>query len=136
MFVDSMAEQGNDDDTAADIQRLAREYVDLWEQQVKTLAGDEGFATAMSKTFELMNAGAASMSAMTAGATAPKQGTENESGNHPEFGAGAQSKRGAGTETVGAASGYSDDDVHQLLERIAELEHRVAELERERSAQS
>ncbi len=131
-----MTESENSDDTTADIQRLAREYVDLWEQQVKTLAGDEGFATAMSKTFELMNAGAANMAAMAAGNMTSKQGTEDESGNHPEFGASAQSKSGAGPKAAGASSGYSNDDVHKLLERIGELERRVAELEQGRSAKS
>ena len=77
-----MAGSDENDGSAADIQRLAREYVDLWEQQVKTLAGDEGFATAMSKTFELMNAGAANMAAMAAGNMTSKQGSEDEPEPH------------------------------------------------------
>jgi len=131
-----MAGSDENDGSAADIQRLAREYVDLWEQQVKTLAGDEGFATAMSKTFELMNAGAANMAAMAAGNMTSKQGSEDEPGNHPEFGASAQSKSGASAKAAGTPSGYSNDDVHQLLERIGELERRVAELESGRPAKS
>lgn len=131
-----MADSDNNDDAAPDIQRLAQEYVDLWEQQVKTLAGDEGFATAMSKTFELMNAGAANMAAMAGGNVALKQGTEDEPGNPPKFGASAQSKSDAGAQTVSTSSGYSDNDVHQFIERIGELERRVAELERERPAKS
>lgn len=124
------------DASSADIQRLAREYVDLWEEQVKTLAGDEGFATAMSKTFELMNAGAANMAAMAAGNVQSGQGSEDEPRNHAEFGAGAQSTSVSGAETSGAASGHSDHDVHQLIERINQLERRIAELEENQPARS
>ena len=131
-----MAGSDENDGSAADIQRLAREYVDLWEQQVKTLAGDEGFATAMSKTFELMNAGAASMATMATGTTPFKQGSEDEPGDHPEFGASAQSKSGSISKASGTSSGYSNGDVHQLLERISELECRVAELEKGRATKS
>ena len=136
MYMSKMAKSDENDDTATDIQRLAQEYVNLWEQQVKTLAGDEGFATAMSKTFELMNAGAASMATMATGTTSSKEGSEDEPGNHPEFGASAQSKSGSISKATGTPSGCSSDDVHQLLERIGKLERRVAELESERSSKS
>jgi hypothetical protein len=124
------------DASSADIQRLAREYVDLWEEQVKTLAGDEGFATAMSKTFELMNAGAANIAAMAAGNIQSGQGSEDGPRDPAEFGARAQSTSGSGTEASGAASGHSDHDVHQLVERINQLERRIADLEKNQPARS
>lgn len=122
------------DASSADIQRLAREYVDLWEDQVKTLAGDEGFAMAMSKTFELINVGAANMAAMAAGNVQSGQGSEDEPRNHSEFGARAQSTSVSSAEAHGTAPSHPDHDVHQLLERIDQLERRIAELEKNQPA--
>lgn len=122
----------DNDSPSPDIQRLAREYVDLWEAQVKTLAGDEGFATAMAKTFELMNASAAGIAATAAQDWQPKQGNQDEPGDDPEFDAGAQSATGPGAEASGFASGDTEHDVNKLLERIDQLERRIAKLEKER----
>lgn len=128
-----MSENEPDQQSTDDLQRLAKEYVDLWEQQVKALAGDDGFATAMSKTFELMNASAASMATLSGGGVSRAEGARNESRDNEELDAGTQFGFDPGTQTAGASSGYSDNDIDRLLERIGELEVRVAELERGQS---
>lgn len=125
-----MSEKEPKSQSNEDLQRLAKEYVDLWEQQVKALAGDDGFASAMTKTFELMNAGAASMATMAGTNVSRAQGAHDESRDDAELGADAQFSSDQGTQAAGASSGHSDHDINQLLERIGELEGRVAELER------
>lgn len=72
-----MADDKKADDKAdaaeADLQRLARDYVDLWESQIKALSSDEQLARTMAQTMELMNAGAANVAAMMQQAAATTQ---------------------------------------------------------------
>ena len=113
-----------------DVQRLAKEYVDLWEQQIKALAGDETLAKTMAQTMELMNAGAANVAAMmqAAGTEGAHHGTGTGAGGDAGNG---QGERGndPGTQTAGAASGGSEPDVGSLAVRVAELEKRLDRLE-------
>lgn len=102
---------------ADDMQKLAREYVDLWEQQIKALAGDADLANTMAQTTELMNMGAANMAAMMQ--AAGTKATETSDSHGPENGA----------PTPDAASGHSEHDAGKLTARVAELERRLDRLE-------
>ncbi|MBO6519385.1 MAG: hypothetical protein JJ900_00730 [Rhodospirillales bacterium] len=110
----------------ADLQRLAKEYVDLWEQQIKAFSNDEALARTVAQTMELMTAGTANVAAMmqkAAGENAGADSERRESDNRSEYGA------GAGAETAGTAPGDPEPDVHELALRVAELERRLARLE-------
>ena len=102
---------------AEEMQKLTREYVDLWEQQIKALAGDADLAKTMAQTTELMNMGAANMAAMMQ-ATGTKA-TETSETHGPEHGA----------SSAHAASGNSKHDAGKLAARVAELEKRLNRLE-------
>ena len=102
---------------ADDIQKLAREYVDLGEQQIKALAGDADLAKTMAQTTELMNMGAANMAAMMQ--AAGTKATETSKTHGPEDGA----------PPPDAASGNSEHDAGKLAARVAELERRLNRLE-------
>ena len=110
---------GDDDKKidAQDMQKLAREYVDLWEQQIKALAGDADLAKTMAQTTELMNMGAANMAAMMQ--AAGTKATETSETHGPEHGA----------PPAHAASGNSEHDAGKLAARIAKLEKRLDRLE-------
>lgn len=128
-----MTDDPKNDTSEDDIQRLAKEYVDLWESQIKALAGDETLAKTMAQTMELMNAGAANVAAMMqraasssaddmdikgAGDVGGKSGTEqNDQRANPN------------ATATGAASGSPKSDISELTHRVAELEKRLARLE-------
>jgi hypothetical protein len=119
------------------LQRLAREYVDLWEKQIKAFSTDETLARTMAQTMELMNAGAANVAAMMQKAAAtPETGTDDaadpESGHNTGNGTGPDQGHdgtGGGAAAAGAASGGAEPDVRELVQRVAELERRLARLE-------
>ena len=114
-----------------DIQRLVKEYVDLWEGQFKALAGDEALAKAMAQTMELMNAGAANVASMMQRTASSSSGGVNIKGADDVESDAKQSdqKTQSGTATAGATPGSSESDVRELTRRIAELEKRLARLE-------
>ncbi|WNK00700.1 hypothetical protein L2D14_04575 [Thalassospiraceae bacterium LMO-JJ14] len=115
---------GEAEQAGEDLQRLAREYADLWEQQIKAFTTDETLARTMAQTMELMNAGAANVAAMMQkAAQTPEAGTDDK--GHDQ-GDGAD---GSGTTSAGASSGRAEPDVRELALRIAELEKRLARLE-------
>ena len=119
------------DTSQDDIQRLAKEYVDLWEGQFKALAGDEALAKTMAQTMELMNAGAANVASMMQRTASSSSGGVNIKGADDVESDAKQSvqKTQSGTATAGATSGSSESDVRELTRRIAELEKRLARLE-------
>ncbi|MGJ3260342.1 MAG: hypothetical protein ACFE0S_12145 [Rhodospirillales bacterium] len=114
------------DGADADLQRLAKEYVDLWESQIKAFSDDEALARTMAQTMELMTAGTANVAAMmqkAAGESSERSGdgdADDDRGDEPA---------GAGAASSGPASGDPEPDVHELARRVAELERRLARLE-------
>ena len=114
-----------------DIQRFAKEYVDLWEGQFKALAGDEALAKTMAQTMELMNAGAANVASMMQLTASSSNGGVNIKGADDVESDAKQSdqKTQSGTAAAGGTSGSSVSDVRELTRRIAELEKRLARLE-------
>ena len=133
-----MSEDDQNSSGSADLQQMAKQYVDLWEQQIKALAGDDALAQTMAQTMELMNAGAANVAAMMQKAATQGNGTENRTGaddgsdNSADKNAGnaaTERKAGAHAKAAGAAPGRTEPDVRELTLRIAELERRLARLE-------
>lgn len=126
-----MTDDPKNDTPQDDIQRLAKEYVDLWEGQFKALAGDETLAKTMAQTMELMNAGAANVASMMQRTASSSTGGVDIKGADDVEPDAKQSdqKAKSGTATAGAASGGSESDVRELTRRIAELEKRLSRLE-------
>ena len=124
-------------DGSADLEKLAKDYVDLWEQQIKAFTSDEALAHTMAQTMELMNTGAANVAAMMQKAAEPQNGTVKagaddaagrDAGNDADDDEDA-GERKPGAAAVGVASGGAEPDVHELALRVAELERRLARLE-------
>lgn len=115
----------SEQDGAADpgdaIRKMAADYVDMWEQQMRALAKDEGLAETMAQTVQLMNAGAVNMASMMqsfADAGGRAQGATDDA---------ADSKSDA--EASAPAPGDADDDLRAIARRLADIEARLDRLE-------
>ena len=97
-----------------DLDALAKQYLDLWQQQLGGISKDQQTAEIMAQTMELMNAGASAFATMA---------TQNQGY------ADADASSSPSTAASGASSGASDLDVAELARRIARLEKRLDSLE-------
>lgn len=102
-----------------DLDELAQRYLDLWQDQLAELAGDDGVAEVMARTIELMTSGAWAFSTL-AGAK------RSEGGGADDTDTGG---RTAVATAAGAAHGHTDGGVAELARRLAVLEGRIAALE-------
>jgi hypothetical protein len=135
-----------------DLDELAERYLDLWQDQLSTLAGDPEFAEVMTR---LMASSAGAMPAAMPGAAAwaawpaamaglvpgaaGKQAGDGEGAKQAGGGKGAAkttgkggsgpSARPPGAKAAAAAPGDSGADLVELVRRLAALEERVAVLE-------
>lgn len=144
---------------------LARQYLDLWQDQWTALANDPVVAEAMARGFQMMGPGAAAFAnfanllghsnlyaaggdagatmaqaaeAMASGSypggpfapTAPRpaKNDNNNSGHEQAKPATASNSTKAGAATTGAASAGGNGDMAQLLDRLAAMEQRLADL--------
>ena len=118
-----------DEEQQPDIGALARQYVDLWQQQLSGAASDEALAGVMAQTVQLMNAGAAAMASQAASQMAQRikeptdeLGTRGNSSENNDVG-------DTGTAPTAAPSGTDDPALGKLHRRIEQLEKRIAALE-------
>ena len=95
-----------------DLDALAKQYLDLWQQQLGSVAKDQQTADIMAQTIELMNTGAAAFATMAT----KTQG--NADANDP-----------SPTSAGGAAPGAADPDLAELAGRLERLEKRLDTLE-------
>lgn len=122
---------------SADLEALARRYLDLWQDQMTALAGDSEFIEAIDKLT------AASGMAMPAGATAwpgvvgmmmaatgQPAGREREASDRQDSPqADSPGAAASGAASAAPSSGQRQSDLAELLGRLAALEERVAALE-------
>jgi hypothetical protein len=102
-----------ENDDAADFDRLARRYLDLWQSQLAGLASDHALTEQIARLFAAANTQVASAIEMAQGgrhATSPPSGQ-------------------TGTAAAAVAPGYGADDVGELRKRVEALEVRLAKLE-------
>jgi hypothetical protein len=99
----------SDSDNAADFDRLARRYLDLWQSQLSGLAADPALTEQIARLFAAANAQFAAVLQATQGAQHASSST--------------------GTASAAAAPGYGPDDVGELRKRVEALEVRLARLE-------
>ncbi len=106
------------------LDELARQYLDLWQEHLSDLAADEEMAEAIAKSIELMNGSAAAIARMTA-----QNAAEESKDTTYDEGHSSTINQDPGTATPGPAYGNPDDVLDQLSRRIAQLEKRIAKLE-------
>ncbi len=123
----------------ADLDELARRYLDLWQDQMSALAGDTEFAETMQRLMTTM--GLATMAGLQD--AEQTQGASDDQSREAGPGAPARSARGsavgtaagtaagtpAGTAASAAASDGGESGLDQLARRLAALEERIAALE-------
>src|SRR5436190_13451070 len=97
-------------DDSTEFDRLARRYLDLWQNQLSGMASDQALTEQIARLFAAANAQIASVLQAAQGAphapTAPP-----------------------GTAPAAASPGHGADDVGELRKRLADLEARVADLQ-------
>lgn len=103
-----------------DLDEMARNYLDLWQEHLKTISQDGETMDVLARTVALMNSGAA---AFTAGA-------KGYAPNNETTGADTQADNITRPKTAGASPEPAGPELAQCLERIAILEKRVADLEK------
>jgi ubiquinone biosynthesis protein UbiJ len=102
-----------ENDDAADFDRLARRYLDLWQSQLAGLSADQALTEQIARLFAAANTQVAS-------AIKAAQGAQ-----HAATPAGTETR----TPSAAASSGHGTDDVGELRKRVEALEARIAELE-------
>ena len=101
-------------DNKSDFDILAKRYLDLWQDQVNVLAADPAMAEAVAKGISALSGGIASMMG----------------GSGMQQPGGMNVPAASGAEAPSTPSSGAGIDVAGLVGRIAELESRVAELEK------
>ena len=113
-----------------DLDALAKQYLDLWQDQLGGFAKDEKAAEIMAQTIELMNAGAATFAAMATAARGQENGEDhdNATGNRSSNQRPAARNRG-GPQAAAASYGGSEPDLAEFARRLERLEERLTALE-------
>ena len=115
-----------------DLNGLAKQYLDLWQQQLGGIAEDDQAAEIMARTVELMNAGASTFAAMAATAQGyPTRSDEDANARSSESPRSFQSQQSDGSvaPSPAAAPVASDHDLAEFARRLKRLEERVAAME-------
>ena len=101
-----------------DMKDLARRYLDLWQEQLTTLAGDQDMAKVMSEAMTMMSSGTQAFvdAAGKSVRTTPEEGDDRTPERPPP---------------TAPDHGNSVLDIAEFHQRLAALEKRVAELESE-----
>ncbi len=117
-----------------DLEKLASEYVDLWQNYLDRAKEDENTSELMSQTMGLMNAGAATFANAMAQAAKSSQNTvdqesELQSQNGQSAAPTTKPQTADRTAPASVSPELSAHDLNHVLERLALLEKRVAQLE-------
>mgnify|MGYP003111028385 CR=1 FL=1 len=123
-----------------DLDNLAKQYLDLWQDHLQSMAADPQVTETMSQMTQMMTGSATAFAALAQqalnagkqapGPTAPGPSTEpthdqTDDGRAPA----GPPPGGPGAPTAGAAHGDSDIDMAELARRLDGIERRLAALE-------
>lgn len=113
-----------------DLEKLAKGYLDLWQEHLSGTAQDKNTTEIMAKTLAMMNTGAATFANAMSSAT---KSAEASDGSQKKNDATSPPPKAPPT-SVGAApiTVSLEQSIHimvQLLKRITALEERIAQLE-------
>ena len=113
-----------------DLEKLAKGYMDLWQEHLKGATQDKNATEIMAKTIAMMNTGVATFANAMNSAT---KSAEASDGSQKENDATSSSPKAppasGGAAPVTVSLEQSIHIMAQLLERITSLEERVAQLE-------
>src|ERR1700733_14690774 len=98
------------DEPSGDFDRLARRYLDLWQNQLSGLASDQALTEQVARLFAAANAQVASAIQAAQGAA---------------HAASPAASTTTGSASAAAPSGNGADDVGELRKRLASLEARI-----------
>lgn len=117
-----------------DLGKLAAGYVDLWQEHLNAVSKDENTDELMATTMALMNSGAATFANAMAQAAQKTQNTDDqELDPQSQHGKSASTSKTTVDADRAAAAAVSSEqsviDMARLLERVAALEERIAQLE-------
>lgn len=107
-----------ENDDAGDFDKLARRYLDLWQNQLSGLASDQALTEQIARLFAAANTQVASAMQAVQGAHHASQASSAETG----------------TSAAASSPGHGADDVGELRKRVEALEVRIAELESKRGS--
>lgn len=113
-------------DKEPDFAALARQYLDLWEDQLTAMAADPDLAEQSARFFEAMTQLGKDVNPALTANLAEFLKTAQPGARHDST---AAEPAAHGTEAAAAASGNRDERVDQLTRRIAALEKRLDGLE-------
>lgn len=111
-----------------DFAALAREYLDLWEDQLTAMAADPDLARQSARFFDMLNTVGAQANPLVAANLAAMLRTPTGHRDEPLDATPAED----GAAAAAAAPDDRDERLDQLARRVADLEKRIAGLEAER----
>jgi hypothetical protein len=118
-----------------DLDQLAKQYLDLWQDHMQSMAADPQVTETMSQMTQMMTGSATAFAALAQQAlnAGKHPGQTRETQTHDQAddgrGAAAPASGGAGTPAPGAAHGGTDLDMAELARRLDGIERRLAALE-------
>lgn len=113
-----------------DLEKLAKGYMDLWQEHLTTASQDKNTAEIMAKTIAMMDTGAATFAnAMSNTAKSAEASDRSQKENDTTNPSPERPPATDGATPVAVSLEQSIHIMAQLLERITALEERVAQLE-------
>jgi hypothetical protein len=113
-----------------DLDKLARTYLDLWQDQLTGIAGDAELAETLARTLELMNAGAQAFAGQFNGQfDTRKDGTSPEADDSNSKSAAPSAPGAPGTKAPAPSPRPAESDLDEFARRLAGIEQRLARLE-------
>jgi hypothetical protein len=128
----------------AELEDLARRFLDLWQDQMSALAGDPEYTEALSRLLAAMGVASAeapaacrgwpdALSGLLQAAGAPGDHGGDQGNDHTRGGAAELAKTSrsaaAGAQAAAVEPGDGGSDLDLVLGRLAALEDRIAQLE-------
>jgi len=113
-----------------DLQDLAKQYLDLRQDQLGGVSKDPQTVEIMAQTMELMNSGAQAFANLaTAAQNSMNTGATDQGDNDGNAPPAPFSNTGASSPPDGAASGDADPDLAEFSRRLERIEKRLDTLE-------